>query len=100
MDMIVGSVATEDAIGFFYPFPVAEFRVGIGPGAVCTTRQETGFGVPQLNAIMECAEAAGDIPIIADGGIKNSGDIVKALAAGASSVMLGRLLAGAKEAPQ
>ena len=101
-DLVIGNIATADAVSDFIScgFPFLEaFRVGIGPGAACTTREKTGFGVPQLTAIMECADAAGDIPIIADGGIKNSGDIVKALAAGASSVMLGRLLAGAKEAP-
>ena len=78
-------------------------KVGIGPGSICTTRIVTGFGVPQLTAIMDSAEglreAGLDLPIIADGGIKTSGDMVKALAAGASSVMIGSLFAGCEEAP-
>ncbi|MEM4766216.1 MAG: IMP dehydrogenase, partial [Nitrososphaerota archaeon] len=76
-------------------------KVGIGPGSVCTTRIVAGVGVPQLTAIMECAEAAErmDVPIIADGGIRESGDVVKALAAGASTVMIGKLLAGTDESP-
>src|SRR5690606_35923755 len=73
----------------------------IGPGSICTTRVVTGVGVPQLTAVMQCAEVAqpAGVPIIADGGIKNSGDIVKALASGADCVMLGSLLAGLEEAP-
>ena len=76
-------------------------KVGIGPGSICTTRIVAGVGVPQITAILDCSTAArdADIPIIADGGIKYSGDIVKALAAGANSVMLGSLLAGTLEAP-
>jgi len=76
-------------------------KVGIGPSAICTTRVIAGIGVPQLTAILTCAEVAGPqgVPIIADGGIRFSGDIVKALAAGASSVMIGSLLAGTQEAP-
>jgi len=76
-------------------------KVGIGPGAICTTRVISGVGVPQISAIMECAKAAEKhgVPIIADGGIKHSGDITKALAAGASSVMLGSLFAGCEETP-
>ncbi len=72
-------------------------KVGIGPGSICTTRVVAGVGVPQITAIMSAAEGAGDVPIIADGGIRYSGDIVKALAAGASSVMLGSLFAGLTE---
>ena len=74
-------------------------KVGIGPGSICTTRVVTGVGVPQLTAVMDAVEGAGDVPIIADGGIKYSGDIVKALAAGASTVMIGSLFAGTEEAP-
>jgi len=76
-------------------------KVGIGPGAICTTRVISGAGVPQITAIMECARAVAgnDVPIIADGGIRYSGDITKALAAGAHAVMLGSLLAGLEESP-
>jgi IMP dehydrogenase len=77
---------------------VNAIKVGIGPGAACTTRKVTGAGRGQLTAIMECANVA-QVPIIADGGITTSGDIVKALGAGASTVMLGRLLAGCDESP-
>ncbi|MGB9590003.1 MAG: IMP dehydrogenase, partial [Candidatus Hydrothermia bacterium] len=80
---------------------VDAIKVGVGPGSICTTRVVVGVGVPQLTAITECAVAIREfgIPLIADGGIRYSGDIVKALAAGASSVMLGNLLAGSDEAP-
>jgi IMP dehydrogenase len=76
-------------------------KVGVGPGATCTTRIVTGSGVPQLSAVMDCAKITREkkIPICADGGIKDSGDITKALAAGASSVMVGQLLAGTEESP-
>jgi IMP dehydrogenase len=74
-------------------------KVGVGPGSICTTRVVTGVGVPQVTAIMDAVEGAGDVPVIADGGIKFSGDIVKALAAGASAVMMGSLLAGTEESP-
>ena len=76
-------------------------KVGIGPGSICTTRVVTGAGVPQITAILECARAAKDtgVPLIADGGIKFSGDISKALAAGASAVMIGGLFAGTEESP-
>ena len=76
-------------------------KVGIGPGSICTTRVVAGIGVPQLTAVLDCAEAAKPygIPVIADGGVKFSGDIVKALAAGANTVMLGSLLAGTEESP-
>lgn len=102
--LIVGNVATYDGALRLMEAGVDAIKVGIGPGAACSTREVTGFGVPQLSAIMEVARARQYFPevnikIIADGGIKNSGDIVKALAAGADTVMIGRLLAGCKEAP-
>ena len=74
-------------------------KVGIGPGSICTTRVVTGVGVPQVTAVMDAVRGAGDVPVIADGGIKYSGDVVKALAAGASSVMMGSMLAGTEESP-
>ncbi len=74
-------------------------KVGVGPGSICTTRVVTGVGVPQLTAVFDAVEGAGDVPVIADGGIKYSGDAVKALAAGASSVMMGSMLAGTEESP-
>jgi IMP dehydrogenase len=76
-------------------------KVGVGSGSICITRIVTGFGVPQLTAIAECAEAAwaAGVPLIADGGVRNSGDLTKALAAGADTVMLGSLLAGTEESP-
>jgi IMP dehydrogenase len=74
-------------------------KVGIGPGSICTTRVVTGVGVPQITAVVESVRGAGDVPVIADGGIKYSGDAVKALAAGASSVMMGSMLAGTEESP-
>lgn len=101
--LIVGNVATASGALFLADLGVAAIKVGIGPGAACTTRAVTGFGVPQLTAIMDVYEALSlhypNVRIIADGGIKTSGDIVKALAAGADTVMLGRLLAGADESP-
>lgn len=96
--LIVGNIATAEAAEELEQAGADGFKVGIGPGAACTTREVTGFGVPQLTAIMDVRSVT-DLPIIADGGIKNSGDIVKALAAGADTVMIGRLLAGADEAP-
>lgn len=100
INLIVGNVATASGARFLLELGVDAIKVGIGPGAACTTRTVTGFGVPQLSAIMEVREEIEDmVPIIADGGIKNSGDAAKALAAGASTVMLGRLLAGAEESP-
>ncbi len=74
-------------------------KVGIGPGSICTTRVVAGVGVPQISAILEACKGAGDVPVIADGGIKYSGDITKALAAGASAVMIGSLFAGCEETP-
>jgi IMP dehydrogenase len=99
--VIAGNVATEEGAYRLIEAGADAIKVGIGPGSVCTTREVTGVGVPQLSAIIECAEVARqyNIPLIADGGINSSGDIVKALAAGADMVMLGRLLAGHDECP-
>ncbi|MEO0248359.1 MAG: IMP dehydrogenase [candidate division WOR-3 bacterium] len=99
--LVVGNVATAEAARDLAKLGVDAVKVGVGPGSICTTRVVVGVGVPQLTAINECASALKEfnIPLIADGGIRYSGDIVKALAAGASSVMLGNLLAGSDEAP-
>ncbi len=101
LPLIAGNVATAEATRDLIQAGADAVKVGIGPGSICTTRVIAGIGVPQITAIVECAEEAQkyDIPIIADGGIKYSGDITKALAAGASSVMLGSLLAGTEESP-
>jgi IMP dehydrogenase len=101
IDVIAGNVATAEATIELIKAGVNAVKVGIGPGAICTTRVISGVGIPQISAIMDCAAAADkyDIPIIADGGIRMSGDITKAIAAGASSVMLGSLLAGLDESP-
>ena len=101
MDIIAGNVATKEATEALIDVGVDAVKVGIGPGAICTTRVVAGVGVPQLTAIMDCCEASdkAGIPIIADGGIRYSGDIAKALAGGASTVMLGSLLAGMDESP-
>src|SRR3989344_798079 len=97
--LIIGNIATEEAAKDLLPFCDA-IKVGIGPGSICTTRVVAGIGVPQLSAIMDVFAVAKNknIPVIADGGMKYSGDVVKALAAGASSVMLGSMLAGTYEA--
>ena len=97
--LIAGNVATRAASAALVERGVDAVKVGVGPGSICTTRVVTGVGVPQLTAVMEAVEGAGDVPVIADGGIKYSGDIVKALAAGASSVMMGSMLAGTEESP-
>lgn len=101
VDVIAGNVATGEAVCRLIDRGADAIKVGIGPGSMCTTRIITGHGVPQLTAIAMAYEAASrfDIPIIADGGLKNSGDIVKALAAGASSVMIGSLVSGTIETP-
>ncbi|MFP3254862.1 MAG: IMP dehydrogenase [Thermoplasmata archaeon] len=101
VDIIAGNIATAEAAKDLISIGVDALRVGIGPGSICTTRIIAGVGVPQLEAISQVAEVADPqgIPIIADGGIRYSGDIVKAIAAGANSVMLGNLLAGTDEAP-
>jgi len=101
VDLIAGNIATKQAAEDLIALDVDALRVGIGPGSICTTRIVAGIGVPQLEAISETADVAKqyNIPVIADGGIRYSGDIVKALASGASAVMLGSLLAGTEEAP-
>lgn len=101
IDVIAGNVATAGAVVDLCEAGADAIKVGIGPGSMCTTRLVTGCGVPQLTAIMECAKAAVryDVPIIADGGITKSGDIVKAIAAGAESVMVGSLVSGTDETP-
>ena len=97
--IIVGNIATREAALELVKFADA-IKVGVGPGSICTTRVVAGIGVPQLSAILNVAKAVkGRVPIIADGGMKSSGDIVKALGAGASSAMLGSMLAGTDEAP-
>ncbi|MBO8167670.1 MAG: IMP dehydrogenase [Thermoanaerobacteraceae bacterium] len=100
-DIIAGNVATAEATEDLIKAGADAVKVGVGPGSICTTRVVAGIGVPQLTAISDCAQVAAkyDIPIIADGGIKYSGDIPKAIAAGADSVMIGSLLAGTEESP-
>ncbi|RMF04340.1 MAG: IMP dehydrogenase [Chloroflexi bacterium] len=101
--IVAGNVASKDGAKELAQAGADAIKVGVGPGSICTTRIVTGFGVPQLTAIMDgvagVAESGRDIPIIADGGIKASGDLVKALAAGAASVMMGSMFAGCEESP-
>jgi IMP dehydrogenase len=97
--LVAGNVASHDGAAALVARGVDAIKVGVGPGSICTTRVVTGVGVPQLTAVFEAVEGAADVPIIADGGIKYSGDIVKALAAGDSSVMMGSMLAGTEESP-
>ncbi len=101
VQVIAGNVATADGAKALIDAGADAVKIGIGPGSICTTRIVAGVGVPQLTAVMDAAEAASkaDIPVIADGGIKFSGDLAKALAAGASSAMIGSLLAGTDESP-
>jgi IMP dehydrogenase len=101
VEIIAGNVATPEATEELIKAGADAVKVGIGPGSICTTRVVAGIGVPQITAVVDCAEVAGkyNIPIIADGGIKYSGDITKAIAAGADVVMLGNLLAGTEESP-
>ena len=99
VQLVVGNIATRSGAEALVERGVDAVKVGVGPGSICTTRVVTGVGVPQLTAVFDAIEGAGDVPVIADGGIKYSGDIVKALAAGASSVMMGSMLAGTEESP-
>ena len=99
VQVVAGNVATAEATRALVDAGADGVKVGIGPGSICTTRIVAGVGVPQLTAIMEAASAAGNVPIIGDGGLRTSGDAAKALAAGASAVMIGSLLAGTEEAP-
>jgi IMP dehydrogenase len=101
VELIAGNVATAEGAADLISHGVDAIKVGVGPGSICITRIVAGSGVPQLTAVMDCARIAHEeeIPIIADGGIRNSGDIAKAIAAGASTVMLGNLLAGTTESP-
>jgi IMP dehydrogenase len=99
--IMAGNVATREGYEDLASWGADSVRVGIGGGSICSTRIQTGHGMPTLQSVIECSEShlAGDVPIIADGGIKNSGDMVKALAAGADFVMVGSLLAGTNETP-
>ena len=101
VELIVGNVVTKEATRDLINAGADGVKVGIGPGSICTTRIVAGVGMPQISAIMDCASEAKkhNIPIIADGGIKYSGDVAKAIALGASCVMIGSLLAGCEEAP-
>jgi IMP dehydrogenase len=101
IQLVIGNVATVEAVKELLKLDIDAIKVGIGPGSICTTRVIAGIGVPQFTAIANCTAEAKkrNIPIIADGGIRFSGDIVKAIAAGASSVMIGNLFAGTEESP-
>ena len=101
LDLIVGNIATAEAAKALAKAGADAIKVGVGPGSICTTRIIAGVGMPQLSAVYESAKAVKGIgiPVIADGGIRYSGDVVKAIAAGADSAMIGSLLAGTEEAP-
>jgi len=101
IEVVAGNVATKDAVEDLLEAGADGIKVGIGPGSICTTRVVAGVGVPQLTAVLECAAASAKagVPVVADGGIRHSGDIVKALAGGAASVMIGSLFAGLDESP-
>jgi IMP dehydrogenase len=101
VELVAGNVATAEAVEALVRAGADGIKVGVGPGSICTTRVVAGVGVPQITAVDECARAADKhgVPVISDGGVKYSGDVVKALAAGAGSVMIGSLLAGCEEAP-
>jgi IMP dehydrogenase len=101
LDIVVGNIATAEAAKYLVKAGADAVKVGIGPGSICTTRIIAGVGVPQLSAVMAVAQAlkGSGVPVIADGGIRYTGDIVKAIAAGADSVMLGSMFAGTEEAP-
>ena len=99
VQVVAGNVATAEGTRALIDAGADAIKVGIGPGSICTTRMVAGVGVPQLTAVMDCAAAAGDVPVIADGGIKFSGDFAKAIAAGASCAMVGSMIAGTDESP-
>jgi IMP dehydrogenase len=99
VQVIAGNVATSEGTRALIDAGADAVKVGIGPGSICTTRMVAGVGVPQLTAVMDAASAAGDVPVIADGGIKYSGDFAKAIAAGASCAMVGSMIAGTDESP-
>jgi IMP dehydrogenase len=99
VQLVVGNIATREAAQALAERGVNGIKVGVGPGSICTTRVVTGVGVPQLTAVLDAVDGANGVPVIADGGIKYSGDIVKAIAAGASCVMMGSMLAGTEESP-
>lgn len=101
LKVIAGNVATAEGVRDLHALGADALRLGIGAGSICTTRVVAGVGVPQFTAVQECADEANrlDLPTIADGGIRSSGDIVKCLAAGASSVMMGNMFAGCEESP-
>lgn len=101
LDVVVGNIATPEAANYLVEAGADAVKVGIGPGSICTTRVVAGVGFPQFSAVLEVADAikGTGVPVIADGGIRHTGDIPKAIAAGADSVMLGSLLAGTKESP-
>jgi len=101
VDLVAGNVATADATEALIALGVDAVKVGIGAGSICTTRIVAGIGVPMITAVAECARAAAPhkIPVIADGGIRYSGDITKAIAVGASAIMIGSLFAGTDESP-
>jgi len=99
--VLAGNVATSEGARFLIEAGADAIKVGVGPGSICTTRVIAGVGVPQLSAVLACAKVTRDagVPLIADGGIKYSGDVIKALAAGADAVMIGNLFAGTDESP-
>ncbi|MDB9707722.1 IMP dehydrogenase [Planktotalea frisia] len=99
VQIVVGNVVTPEATRALIDAGADAVKVGIGPGSICTTRMVAGVGMPQMTAIVDCAKAAGDVPIIADGGIKFSGDFAKAIGAGASCAMVGSMVAGTDESP-
>ncbi|MCY3984669.1 MAG: IMP dehydrogenase, partial [Roseovarius sp.] len=99
VQIVAGNVATGEAAKALIDAGADAIKVGIGPGSICTTRMVAGVGVPQLTAIMDCVAAAGNTPVIADGGIKFSGDFAKAISAGAYCAMVGSMLAGTDESP-
>jgi IMP dehydrogenase len=99
IDVVAGNVATATGAKNLVAAGADAIKVGVGPGSICTTRIIAGVGVPQLSAVMEVVKEAKDIPVISDGGVRYSGDVVKAIGAGASTVMLGSIFAGTEEAP-